>query len=205
MRGQQNIKFTVPCLPQRQFIVAKASLDFPRHLSSNCQYTSERSTTVVITWALKWMHFILDWQFHCLRSWYVYLHVSISVPLLPPVLRYLNFTKKAHSYLYMPRIHTRNIDDIAQLMLNIDTRSRWVVSFRPCPLYLHVVNPEPSVYMGSETGWLQSRYRCFVKEKNISNLTGNRTPDSPGRGLFTIPRMTTSLGHLASAAGTGYL
>jgi hypothetical protein len=57
----------------------------------------------------------------------------------------------------MPRIHIRDIEDIAPLMLNIDTRSMWVVSFRPHPLYLHVVNPELSVYMGSEAGWLLSR------------------------------------------------
>jgi hypothetical protein len=81
---------------------------------------------------------------------------------------------------------------IAPPTLNVDTRSRWVVSFTHLPFYLRVLSPEPSVYMGCEAGWLQRRYRCFGEEKNICNLTGNQTPYCPDRSLVTIQENKTA-------------
>jgi hypothetical protein len=187
-------KLTVPILSQRHIIVAKASREFPRQLSSNYCYTPKRSTTVVIMWVLKIMHFMLGWRFHWLGGLDVYAHVSIALPLILPVLRYLhvNLTKKGTFLLVLATNTYKENRGITPLTLNVDTRSRWVVSFTSLSFYLHVLSPKPSVYMGCEAGWLHSRYMCFGEEKNISNLTRNRTPNCPSRSLVTIQENKTT-------------
>jgi len=104
----------------------------------------------------------------------------------------LILTKKLTFILVLDTNTYKGNRGIAPPMPNVDTRSRWVVSFTHLPFYLQVLSTESSVYMGCKAEWLQSRYRYFGEEKNICNLTGNRTPDCPGRSLVTIQENKTT-------------
>jgi hypothetical protein len=70
------------------------------------------------------------------------------------------------------------------LILNLDTRWRYVAKFTPRPLYPGERTPVPTEH---EAGWAPDPARRFWKKGKFLSLTGIRHLERPARVLYSVP------------------